>query len=90
MSAAPHPAEAAPTTAKPPPPQGASQCMQVSLSMHSAAGGGWHARVVATNGQVLDFDSPFELVRFLSQAPRQLAHAWPADTETPPNRPGLR
>lgn len=90
MSADPQLAQAARTTATPRPPQGASQCMLVSLSMHGVAGGGWHARVVATNGQVLDFDSPFELARFLSQAPRRLACAWPAGAETPPDGPGLR
>ena len=87
VSSDPHAAQAASTA---PPPQAASLCMLVSLSMRSAAGGGWHARVVATNGQVLDFDSPFELVRFLSQAPQRLAPARPAGTGTPPDGLGLR
>jgi len=71
-------------------PQAASLCLLLSLSLRSEAGGSWHARVVATSGQVLDFDSPFELVRFLSQAPLLLATARPVGTESSPGGPGLR
>lgn len=30
----------------------------------------WHARLIGPDAQVHEFDSPFELVRFLSQPPR--------------------
>jgi len=62
----------------------------LSLSLRSLARGRWHARVVATSGQVLDFDSPFELVRFLSQAPLLLAPARPVCTAAPAGGLGLR
>ena len=71
-------------------PQASSLCLLLSLSLRSVAGGSWHARVVATSGQVLDFDSPFELVRFLAQASLLLALARPVGTEAAPGVPGLR
>ena len=71
-------------------PQASSRCLLLSLSLRSLARGSWHARVVATSGQVLDFESPFELVRFLSQAPLLLAPARPVGTEAPAGGPGLR
>ncbi len=39
------------------------------LSVWSAAGQAWHARLVAPDAAVHDFGSPFELARFLAQPP---------------------
>lgn len=76
-------------TAAPAPPAG-SLCLLVSVSTRSVAGGGWHARAVTPSGEVLDFDSPFELVRFLSKAHRQQGCAPPDGTRTSPDGLGLR
>lgn len=73
-----------------PTPQAGSLCLLLTLSARSVAAGGWHARVVATSGQVLDFNSPVDLVRFLSQAPLLLKHTPPADSGAPEPGPGLR
>ncbi len=35
------------------------------LSLWSRAGEPWHARIVDTEARVHDFDSPFELARYL-------------------------
>jgi len=61
----------------PAPPAGYCCCL---LLAPAEPGGAWHARVLAPDGAVIDFDSPFELVRYLSQAARQ----------PPPEGPGLR
>ena len=60
-------------------PAGFSCCLLLALEP-AVPGGRWHARVLAPDGAVIDFDSPFELVRYLSHAARQL----------PPAGPGLR
>lgn len=38
------------------------------LSLWSAPGAGWHARLVEADAQVHDFDSPLQLARFLAAA----------------------
>jgi len=45
------------------------------LSVWSDAGGAWHARLVLPDAQQQEFDSPFELAQFLSQAPRKASRA---------------
>lgn len=43
--------------------------MQVMLlSLWSPPGSRWHARLVEADAHVHEFDSPFELARFLAQA----------------------
>jgi hypothetical protein len=42
---------------------------------------GWHARVVAPDATVREFESPFELARYL---------AWPVDPAQPGGGRGLR
>jgi hypothetical protein len=37
------------------------------LSLWSAGGAGWHARLVGLDASVHEFTSPFELARFLAQ-----------------------
>jgi hypothetical protein len=41
------------------------------LSLWSAGGGDWHARLVALDASVHEFTSPFELARFLAQPPHR-------------------
>ncbi len=45
------------------------------LSVWSDAGGAWHARLVLPDAQQQEFNSPFELAQFLSQAPRKASRA---------------
>lgn len=54
------------------------------LSLWAPPGAPWHARLVGADAHVHDFDSPFELARFVAQA----ASAPPAASATP--APGLR
>ncbi len=39
------------------------------LSLWGAPGKGWHARLVGPDAAVHEFDSPFELARFLTRPP---------------------
>jgi hypothetical protein len=41
------------------------------LCLWVAPGRPWHARLVATDARVFEFDSPFELARFLAHTPRR-------------------
>ena len=51
------------------------------LSVWAPPGAPWHARLVDMDAQAREFDSPFELARFL---------AWPTSTAKPEPSPGLR
>jgi hypothetical protein len=51
--------------ARPTPP--APRVLQ--LALWAAPGVVWHARLVDADASVHEFDSPFELARFLAQAP---------------------
>lgn len=52
------------------------------LSLCATPGAAWHARLVEASAQVHDFDSPFELARFLA---RSLPPAPPAGLKPPPS-----
>lgn len=39
------------------------------LSVSAPPGAAWHARLIETDARVHDFDSPFELARFLARQP---------------------
>ncbi len=54
------------------------------LSLWAPPGAPWHARLVGSDAHVHEFDSPFELARFVAQA----ASVSPAAGPTP--APGLR
>jgi hypothetical protein len=54
------------------------------LSLWAPPAAPWHARLVGADAHVHEFDSPFELARFVAQA----ASAAPAAGPTP--APGLR
>jgi hypothetical protein len=62
-----------------------ADCCPPTLSLQLCVrwpGGRWQAQVTAPGGEALQFDSPFELVRYLTQlAPQPCA---------PPPQPGLR
>lgn len=62
-------------------------CLLLTVQQQASGQAGWHARVLGADGGVLDFDSPFELVRFLSRAP-PLPGALPLTPQ--PGKPGLR
>jgi hypothetical protein len=55
--------------------------IELRLTVWTEAKAGWHARVVAPDATVREFESPFELVRFL---------LWPADPAPSGERRGLR
>lgn len=55
--------------------------IELRLTVWSGAKAGWHARVVAPDASVREFESPFELVRYL---------AWPVDPAKPGEGRGLR
>lgn len=40
------------------------------LSLWRSNGTGWHVRLIGADARVHEFDSPFELARFLAQPPR--------------------
>lgn len=72
-----------------PAPQGTGLCLLLSVGRRPTpdAPDAWHARVMTPGGQLLDFDSPFELLRFLVRLAQP-----PAGVALPPGSggPGLR
>lgn len=70
------------------PPSTANPSAQPSsvmlLSLWAPPGAPWHARLMGADAQVHEFDSPFELARFVAQGSSS-----PATAGTAPN-PGLR
>jgi hypothetical protein len=81
-----------PTPSAPLPGQWAGLCLlSVGRSQPAGQPPVWHARLLLPDGQVLDFDSPFELVRYLSRLPSQPVHgAAPGDLQPGARAPGLR
>jgi hypothetical protein len=63
--------------APPPGPPG----LQLTLTVWAEPGRDWHARAVLGDATTLEFQSPFELARFLS---------WPAAPAARPAGGGLR
>jgi len=50
-----------------PAPAAAPSCVML-LTLWAPPAARWHARLVETDAQVHEFESPFELARFLAQA----------------------